>query len=394
MAERLNLVTGGSGFTGSYVVRQLLDSGHSVIATDRPGAFSNEETRYVMRKTGLDLEHPNLELIEADLLDQGSLSNVFSTHAVTHVFHTASLYDYTAPLSLLMKVNVDGTKNLLRALEHAPIERFIHWSTCGVFGKPHTAAHGEKNNLPFNEDSSSPKNTPMDAEHPEGTELVNDYSISKWKQEKLLWNAYQTHGFPVTVVRPAPIYGPGSSYGHGGIMLAIATGLLRVAPLDTRNYITTSVHVEDIAGFACYVAELDQGVGEDYNVVDNSIISYYEFIQYIALLTGRKLIDLPWIRLDKTQESFARVAKVWRWFEQTVHVPRIRVFEPQSANYVSSSYWLSNRKSLMTGYQYRYPEVREGLKDTIGWFREMGWLTDRRKLWVVSPLGAKANNTR
>jgi len=58
------------------------------------------------------------------------------------------------------------------------------------------------------------------------------------------------------------------------------------------------------------------------------------------------------------------------------------VFETQTAPYVGSSYWLSNRKSLATGFEYKYPDVREGLKDLITWFRDVGWLTDRTKVFV------------
>ena len=69
----------------------------------------------------------------------------------------------------------------------------------------------------------------------------------------------------------------------------------------------------------------------------------------------------------------------------------MRVFEIQSATYISSSYWLSNRKTLEAGYEYEYPDVREGLKDTVAWFRERGWLTDKEKVFVVSPGGSKAS---
>ncbi len=67
-------------------------------------------------------------------------------------------------------------------------------------------------------------------------------------------------------------------------------------------------------------------------------------------------------------------AKAWLKLEQTVKVPRVRVFEVGSATYMSSSYWISNKKSKETGYTYRYPDMREGMRDTIDWFRQVGWL--------------------
>ena len=52
-------------------------------------------------------------------------------------------------------VPLNAKLDLLKAIDGKRIERFIHWSTCGVFGKPYTARDGEKVNIPFNEESSS-----------------------------------------------------------------------------------------------------------------------------------------------------------------------------------------------------------------------------------------------
>jgi nucleoside-diphosphate-sugar epimerase len=388
MSERLNLVTGAGGFTGNYVIRDLLERGQKVIATDLAAVLDDEENRRRAESIGVDWEDPNLEVVPANLLDRESLERLFD-EPVTHIFHTASLYDYSASIERLRTVNVEGTRNLLEVMPLDQIERFVHWSTCGVFGKPYTAADGSKVNVPFNEDSPSPKNTPPEADGPPGTHLVNDYSISKWEQEKMMWQWHRQRDLPLTVVRPAPIYGPGSSYGHGGIILTIALGLLPAIPADAENYITTSVHVADIAGFAVWAADQPQTLGEDYNIVDNSIISYHEFLHYIALLCGQELRDLPFIKMDQLAPLMVKAAKTWRWLEKNLSIPRVRVFEIQSATYMSSSYWLSNRKSLEAGYDYRYPDVKEGLKDTVAWFREMGWLTDPEKTFVVSPEGSK-----
>jgi nucleoside-diphosphate-sugar epimerase len=165
-------------------------------------------------------------------------------------------------------------------------------------------------------------------------------------------------------------------------MLAIAHGLVPAIPTDAKNYISASVHAADVAGFACHAADRPEALGEDYNIVDNSVVSYYEFVQYIALLTGRRPLDLPFVDLRRARRVMVPAARLMSWLGRRFGVRRIRVFEPQSAHYVSSSYWLSNRKSLATGYAYRYPDVREGLKDTIAWMREQGWLADRRRLFA------------
>jgi dihydroflavonol-4-reductase len=374
MTERVNLVTGACGFSGSYVVRKLLREGQRVVATDIPRAFEHPKTGAIHQNTGVDFSHPLCEVVPADLTDRLSTEKLLQRPA-THIFHTASLYDYAAPMSLLRTVNIQGTVHLLdAALKRKSLTRFVHWSTCGVFGKPYTSREGARCNLPFTEESSSPKNTPYGQDHPSGTHLVNDYSVTKWEQEKIVWKAHREQGLPLTVIRPAPIYGPGSDYGHGGILIAINKGLVPVVPKDARNYITTSLHVEDIAGFASFIAEKDFALGEDYNVADDSIISYYEFIRYLALLVGRRVIDIPFLNLRLARPFLTRAAEFWCMLEERFHVPRVRVFEPGSATYMSSSYWISNKKTKEAGYMYRYPDVREGMRDTVDWFRKMGWL--------------------
>lgn len=377
------LVTGATGFSGSYVVRELLDAGHEVVATDLPGALASPPW------VAWDPEHPRLRLVASDLLDPATLPELFAA-PIAWVFHTASLYDYAAPLKRLRSVNVEGTRNLLAAASAAPLKRFVHWSTCGVFGKPYTASYGARANLPFDEASPSPKNTPDDATEPPGTHLVNAYSVSKWEQEKLVWRAHRDDGLPLTVIRPAPIYGPGSGYGHGGIVLAIAHGLVPAIPADARNFVTTSVHVADVARFARFAVEHDACLGEDYNVVDDSIISYDAFLRYIALLSGRRMGRVPLVKMSHLRRLAVPAASALDWASRRLGMRRVRVFEVQSATYMSSSYWLSNRKTKAAGFEYRYPDVREGLKDTIAWMRAEGWFADRSHLWVqASAQGSK-----
>jgi nucleoside-diphosphate-sugar epimerase len=372
---RLNLVTGACGFTGSVLAKRLLDAGQKVVVTDLPGAFEHPKVRFIFRMKGIDFSHPNCTVIPSDLTEPKSLKALFD-RPVTHVFHTASLYDYSARMEILKKINIGGFDNLMEALRGGgEVRRFIHWSTCGVFGKPHAASEGGACNIPFNEDfCPSPKNTPFEKDGPAGTNLVNDYSITKFKQEQMAWKRHREDGLPLTVLRPAPVYGPGSDYGHGGIIISINKGLLPVIPADAANYITTSVHVDDVAGFALFIADRGVGLGEDYNVVDDSIISYAEHLHYTALLLGRRIREIPFIRQKHLQPLMIAAARLWLWLEREYGMKRVRVLEVGSATYVASSYWLSNAKSKGTGYVYRYPDAKEGLRDTVDWFRRAGWL--------------------
>jgi dihydroflavonol-4-reductase len=371
--ERLNLVTGATGFSASHVIRELLGRGEKVIGTDLPQALVDPTRAPVLAKIGLDLNHPNLKLVPANLLEPESLAPLFE-NKITHLFHTASLYDYSAPLDRLRKINVAGTTHLLEYAKKAELTQFIHWSTCGVFGKPYSTRSKGKVNTPFDEESSSPKNTPFGAKAPAGTHLVNAYSVSKWEQEQLLWKAHREEGLPLTVIRPAPIYGPGSTYGQCGLILLIAHGGVPFIVKDGKNYLNASVQVEDLARFALYLSDRSESIGEDYNVTDGSILSQHEFMHLLALVAGRRLLDIPLIPCGFLRIAFLLFVKGWMFLERKFGIRRLRMFEPQSAEYLGSSYWFSNRKSLETGFRYRYADVREGIMETTIWLRKMGWL--------------------
>jgi nucleoside-diphosphate-sugar epimerase len=370
---KADLVTGAFGFSGSHLVKQLLEQGRTVIGTDTAGRLKNKQRIKECYSIGLDLQHPNLQLIAADLTDMSSLKELFhKTPEIEMVFNTASLYSYSASLSTLKKINVVGTENLLATLPQ-DITHFIHWSTCGVFGKP--IQKGALSGIPFSEQSESPKNMSIHSRRPASTPLVNEYSVSKWEQEQLLWKVHREDGLPLTVIRPAPIYGPGSRYGHGGIVIAIATGLLPFIPSASKRSKTISVHVEDLGRFALHVAGKKEYFGQDFNVVDSSDISYYEFIHYIAGLLDKKIMDVPYLPMGLMKALTYSVAKVVNVLNLKKRFPQLNVVETQSAKYIGSSYRVDNSKSRSIGFSYNYPDVKNGIKDTIDWFKRQGWIS-------------------
>ena len=89
------LVTGACGFSGSHMLKILLDEGYQVRGTDLEGAFSSEKVKMIHREIGLDRNAEGLELVPSDLLDRDSLEA--AVKGVSTVFHTASLYDHSAP---------------------------------------------------------------------------------------------------------------------------------------------------------------------------------------------------------------------------------------------------------------------------------------------------------
>ena len=156
----------------------LIDKGIRVRATDLGGA-----DRSYVDKLGV-------EFVPADLTKRGTLRPALQ--GVDYVFHTASIFDCSAPWDLLYRVNVEGTRNLCEVALQTNPEVIVHWSSGAVYGI--------SKELPTNE--TSPK------------EPSNNYEKSKWMQEQTALGFHRRYALPATVLRPASIYGPRAGMGR------------------------------------------------------------------------------------------------------------------------------------------------------------------------------------
>src|SRR5690606_39032470 len=107
------LVTGANGFVGSWLVRELNKQNHDVKILARKSSDLSE------------LNGTDYELCIGDVTDLDSFS--LAVKNCDSVFHLAGVVGYSkAQLGLMQKVNVEGTRNLLKAIEHHPIQRLVH----------------------------------------------------------------------------------------------------------------------------------------------------------------------------------------------------------------------------------------------------------------------------
>jgi dihydroflavonol-4-reductase len=181
-------VTGGSGFVGAHVVRELRDGGADVL-------------------------DDWVELLDGDRLRRV----IDGCEAVVHV---AALYSFTARASELEAVNVKGTQNVLEACRRARVRRIVHTSTC--------ATCGPVPGRPATEDDAPP-----------AWELTVPYKRTKLEAERLALAASAVCVNPTTPVgdgdsRPTPT---------GAMIRGVATGRYRAYPRIGVNL----VDVRDVA---------------------------------------------------------------------------------------------------------------------------------------------------
>src|SRR5262245_38532208 len=117
------LVTGGTGFVGANVVRELLSAGATVRVLARP----NGDRRA--------LDGVKVEFAEGDLLDPASLRRAVA--GVQTLYHVAADYRLWAPdPTVLYRSNVDGTRAILDAAGQGGVARIVHTSSVGALGIP------------------------------------------------------------------------------------------------------------------------------------------------------------------------------------------------------------------------------------------------------------------
>jgi nucleoside-diphosphate-sugar epimerase len=342
------LVTGACGFIGSHMVEVLAAAGHDVTAGDLPSALEAapaDHTRWpeVCRAAGA-------RLVPLDLTDPESVSSAVEGAEV--VFHIAAVFDYTAPESLLRKVNVEGTRNLFDALvARGRCRRVVNWGAGGIYGIP------RPEELPFTEDS--PKRP------------GNPYLVSKWDQERLA-HSYRRDGFEVTSTRTTSPYGPRAVYGSGQLLLQLAQ-----KPVAIRNLTGNIpfVHVRDLCRAALHLAQHPAADGHAYNVTDDGRIDSVKLAQLVAAEMGTRAKVLPPLPLGLLRGALSLGARA----SMTVAARRRRrpTLEYDSVQYFGHDFLYSNDKLKATGFTFDYPQPEPGLRETLRWYIEQGWLQPR-----------------
>jgi 2-alkyl-3-oxoalkanoate reductase len=116
------LVTGGTGFTGTALVKRLRETGHDVVALDYKEGLACDGLRAM-----------GVEVVIGSVTDPEAVRR--SMRGVEYVFHLAAAFrELNVPNSFYDQVNVEGTRNVLEAAIQAGVWKFVYCSTCGVHG--------------------------------------------------------------------------------------------------------------------------------------------------------------------------------------------------------------------------------------------------------------------
>lgn len=212
------LITGGTGFLGSTLIKQLIDQGIDVIATKRAQSIIPASL----------LSSSLIQWIDADINDYFELEDALE--GVTKVYHCAALVSYQKKdAKSLFKVNVEGTANIVNLCLEKNI-RLLHVSSIAALGT-------NKDNLPVSE-----------KDHWEHSPTTSNYSLSKYQAEMEVWRGI-TEGLDAVIVNPSVILGAAAKdKGSGAIFSMINKGL--------KFYPKGSVGIVDVVDVASIMIQL------------------------------------------------------------------------------------------------------------------------------------------
>ncbi len=303
------VVTGGSGFIPSHLVRRCLDEGATVAVTVRyDNVVKNERLRELWR---------DLVVIEADLRNRGALEQV-KVWKPNVVFHLAA-YNHVGQsftqVEECFDVNAKGTANLLDTC--GTVDKFIYMSTSEVYG--HQSA------VPFVETM-----TP---------DPISPYAITKYAGEMYCRLKQRVSGsFPIVVVRPFNVFGPYQS--SKAVIPELILNCLRGIPVrttkgeQTREFNYVSDIVDGLVKAALHPGSIEGPV----NIAAGEEVRICDLVRMIAELTATKssieIGALPY-----------RPTEIWRMYADATRARTVLGWAPKVS-------------------------VREGLERTVAWFRD------------------------
>lgn len=242
------LVTGDSGFIGSYLTRALLRDGHTIFGVD-----TDPRKKY-------DVRYP---YSTGDILDDNVLAGV--PESADCIIHLAAAHkDFGISKDEYYRVNVDGTRSLLRFAEKRNIKKFIFFSTVAVYGDHQPS-------------------TEMTEPHP-----VNHYGGSKLAAEKVLreW-AESDSSRSVTIIRPTVVFGPLNVANIFKLIKQVCDGKFYWVG-DGRN-VKSVAYVENVADATCFVAQRMTPGLSLFNYSDEPHMETRDLVALISKLSGKKV---------------------------------------------------------------------------------------------------------
>lgn len=328
MVDRLNLVSGGTGFVGRHLVRALSEAGERVRVLSRSGGLGPELERLA-----------GVEVQRGDVTRRETLKGI--AQGVRRVYHLAAcghISDMSEKAyAEFLRVNVEGTRHLLEACGGESVDKFVHFSSTAAMGLIKKPLIDER-------DPPQP---------------VTPYQKSKLASEELALSLGERLGVATVVVRPCMIYGVGGTGEFHKISEFMRRGLFPQVGRSPK--VTPLVHVRDVVKGALLAAERGRS-GEVYVLASARSIPLDEMRRLILEAWGTSAL-YPYVPV-RLMLAAAHGLELWSRLTGTCPI----VTRQNVASTVQGREFSIEKSRTELGYA---PEVAfsDGIAETVAWFR-------------------------
>jgi dihydroflavonol-4-reductase len=325
------LVTGGLGFLGSAIVRELRDRGVSVRALAARGEKRD------------NLKGIEVEVVEGDVRSPSDCAR--AVEGQDTVFHCAAIYaDWAPDPTLMYEVNTKGTFHVLEAARRAGVEKVIYTASIVSLGRPPKGTLGDERTAYQTWDLDFP------------------YSRSKY-HSRVIAESFAEWGLDVRVVCPGVVFGPND-------IRPTPSGMLIVSSIKTPGPATafeggmSYVDVRDAARVHVLAAEKGKA-GERY-IASAHNLDNAQLLRTIDAVTARKrpVVTLPIAMARAIAAGMERVA---------LRTGKPPLLSRDFLEYALQPGYYDNGKSIRElGASYR--PIEETIRDAVAYFEETGRL--------------------
>ncbi|HIG99325.1 MAG TPA: NAD(P)-dependent oxidoreductase [Thermoplasmata archaeon] len=309
------IVTGASGFIGSALVSRLVHNGHRV--------------RAVLHTTSPKNREHEAEYIVADMTNPASLKSLIKDADI--VFHCAALVKDFGSKKDIMDVNLNGTKHLVQACNDK-IRRFIFLSHL----------------------------------HSTSSKTIGTYSSSKGLAEQYLLQQYKDHGFPMVIIRPGSVFGPGAKTWCLRPLQAIQQD--RIALINHGTGLFLHTYIDNLLDGLLLSLTAAHIEGEIIEITDgDNTTTWKTYLNDLASLAGKPPIKR---NLTYTMGSLLSHLMMLRYY-LFHHTP---LLTPTAVHLFTSQRTVSIEKAhCLLGYAPAV-DYAEGMKRIAQWLREENYI--------------------
>ena len=280
-------VTGGAGFIGSHLVKNLVERGNEVIVIDNLNTGKKENIEKISKK---------IDFFEIDIRDFSAIEDILKN--IDGIFHEAALASVQDSFRIpdeFFEVNVNGTENIFKIGKKLGI-KIVYASSSSVYGNPIR--------IPIKES--------------DGKNPFNPYAKTKLEGDKLA-EKYAKNGLKVIGLRYFNVFGPRQSKEYAGVIKLFLERIQQgLSPLINGDglQVRDFVYVDDVvnANILAMESNID---GEFFNIGTNSTISVLDLANIIIKFSGLKLkpIHQPAVPGDvkATQADITKAKMMLKW---------------------------------------------------------------------------------